>query len=307
MSSIGASGEGLLFQLSGLHRLPVRHSRRVELEGDTLIIAKTNRGQQVQRISLTSCYGVRKNTDGIDSDRYNRRFGVCFLGADTIWLEAETIEAAEEWTQRIVQAVETVFLSTRRSALRVRVISASNLMAMDRGGTSDPYVTVAVGTQSFTTKTIPKSLSPVWNDTFFLEATPSDSLIFNVADFDRLSADDFLGSLALSLQGVTPIEQVKTYALGGVANGDLTLGIAWVGLPPPSTIAPPTPADSQVSLLTASSSECRICMERPVDSVLLPCAHSSLCFPCAQNVQQANNGCPICRTPIEQCIKIFNA
>ena len=82
--------------------------------------------------------------------------------------------------------------------LRVTVHSASGLMAADRAGmfgtgaltSSDPYVKVTVGSDSRRTRTIKKSLEPVWEDSFTLP-TPSAEGTIQVLVYDAATMSTF--------------------------------------------------------------------------------------------------------------------
>ena len=52
---------------------------------------------------------------------------------------------------------------------------------------------------------------------------------------------------------------------------------------------------------TGESFKCKICLDKPVQTVLKPCGHSLMCVACAQSVKQ----CPICRQKIEETIRWF--
>eukprot|EP00927_Polykrikos_kofoidii_P077979 TRINITY_DN7485_c0_g1_i1.p1 TRINITY_DN7485_c0_g1~~TRINITY_DN7485_c0_g1_i1.p1 ORF type:complete len:1906 (-),score=343.15 TRINITY_DN7485_c0_g1_i1:318-6035(-) len=90
--------------------------------------------------------------------------------------------------------------------VKVTVVSASALRAADRSlwgdvTSSDPYcVCQLVGKPNtkFKTKTIKKTLDPVWNQEFVVACyAAGDALEFSVMDYDVGKADDFLGRAIL--------------------------------------------------------------------------------------------------------------
>jgi hypothetical protein len=58
---------------------------------------------------------------------------------------------------------------------------------------------------------------------------------------------------------------------------------------------------------TAASEECRVCMERPIDHVAIPCGHMAVCGQCAQHLLTAAPLCVICRGPVERFVKVFKS
>ena len=50
--------------------------------------------------------------------------------------------------------------------------------------------------------------------------------------------------------------------------------------------------------------DCIVCMDAPMDVILVPCGHSNLCSWCANAVKQRHEGlCPTCREPIKEILQ----
>lgn len=56
-------------------------------------------------------------------------------------------------------------------------------------------------------------------------------------------------------------------------------------------------------------SECSICYERSIDSVLYMCGHMCMCYTCAIQQWRGKGGghCPLCRAPIRDVIRIYRS
>ena len=104
--------------------------------------------------------------------------------------------------------------------LHVRVVGASDLLAMDSNGLSDPYVKVTlvdpdgVAYQRQVNRTPFEfaTLEPKWNVSFFMGAADLNlrqtKLRFEVFDYDQWSADDPMGVAEFPLVVFDPDEQL---------------------------------------------------------------------------------------------------
>jgi len=103
----------------------------------------------------------------------------------------------------------TVDYDFANSKLSVTVIEACDLPAMDRNGSSDPYIKLVIlpdRKQKFATKIKRNCLHPIFNETFLFNIPfnelHSKTLQMAVFDFDRLSKDDRIGQVSVPLESI---------------------------------------------------------------------------------------------------------
>ncbi|XP_017333913.1 multiple C2 and transmembrane domain-containing protein 2 isoform X2 [Ictalurus punctatus] len=112
--------------------------------------------------------------------------------------------------------------------LQVKVIKASDVMAADLNGKSDPFCVLQLGNDRLQTHTIYKTLHPEWNKVFtFPVKDIHDVLEVTVFDEDGDKAPDFLGKVAIPLLSVRNGQLIscplKKEDLLGLSKGTILL------------------------------------------------------------------------------------
>ena len=120
------------------------------------------------------------------------------------------------------QQTEADFIFADLFSVSVRLHSAANLPAVDRTGTSDPFVTFQLGEETRQSRTVKHSLQPHFDESFgfVLKQQPSD-LKVTVWDWNRLTSNRVLGEATIDMkqvvEGAKPVD--KTVALHSTADG----------------------------------------------------------------------------------------
>ncbi|KAJ3223646.1 hypothetical protein HK099_000884 [Clydaea vesicula] len=103
--------------------------------------------------------------------------------------------------------------------LKLEILEASNLDALDRGGTSDPYIVVKCNSdQVFKTKTIKKTVNPKFNESCHVkvDSKKKANFKFEVYDHNTLQKHGLLGHFNLVLRSLPSNETVvKDFKLEG--------------------------------------------------------------------------------------------
>jgi len=113
--------------------------------------------------------------------------------------EAEN-EDDEQAIMAAMQKHAVVLTSTMR--LKIRLIQAQNIPAMDEGGTSDPYVIITCGQMKKRSKVEPATLAPQWHedfDFFFAAKSIVPEMELEMWDRDTSARDDFMGKGTLAI------------------------------------------------------------------------------------------------------------
>uniref|UniRef100_A0A8B9KH15 Synaptotagmin n=1 Tax=Astyanax mexicanus TaxID=7994 RepID=A0A8B9KH15_ASTMX len=130
--------------------------------------------------------------------------------------EKEEEEKEEEKLGKLQYSLDYDFQDNK---LTVGILQCADLISMDSGGTSDPYVKVFLlpdKKKKYDTKVHKKTLNPVFNETFVFKIPYQElggkTLVMSVYDYDRFSKHDIIGEVKLPMNTVDlgqPIEEWK--------------------------------------------------------------------------------------------------
>ena len=121
--------------------------------------------------------------------------------------------------------------------LRVLLHRGVGLPAADLNGKSDPYVVALSGGVQRKSKVVKATLDPIWNETLDLPGVLADfqasGLSLHAYDWDRLSADDPLGSVHIPLDRLSPYMSGESaaqieYIEALPTHGSLLFSVSWL-------------------------------------------------------------------------------
>ncbi|XP_027340284.1 synaptotagmin-4-like isoform X2 [Abrus precatorius] len=144
-----------------------------------------------------------------------------------VWIPLEGVSSGELRLKIEVVKVEDLEGSkdSAHGWIELVLIEARDLVAADRGGTSDPYVRVNYGNLKKRTKVIHKTLNPRWNQTleFLDDGSP---LTLHVKDHNALLPTSSIGVCVVEYQRFPPNQMSdKWIPLQGVKSGEIHIQI----------------------------------------------------------------------------------
>uniref|UniRef100_A0A8C3P4Z5 Synaptotagmin 8 n=1 Tax=Cyanoderma ruficeps TaxID=181631 RepID=A0A8C3P4Z5_9PASS len=160
--------------------------------------------------------------------RKKERIGLCAVSNSTttnlVQPEMEDLEREVEQKQRgkLQYSLEYNF--------RIQEVGMLVAMAMDSGGTSDPYVIVYLTSdrrKRYETKVYRKTLNPIFNESFTFQVPQAEvsqsTLVMQIYDFNRFSKHDIIGEVRLPLASVDLQHVIEQWTGSSACTGKLTV------------------------------------------------------------------------------------
>jgi len=109
------------------------------------------------------------------------------------------------------------------------ILQARKLKIMDKAGifkkgpgSSDPLVTVSLGSKISKTTVKSKDLNPVWNEVFVIaHSDPGSVLNVKVEDEDKLSGNDFIGGFSVPMAKIKNGEEMRGWRTLETLEGEV--------------------------------------------------------------------------------------
>uniref|UniRef100_A0A8C6X6M5 Intersectin 2 n=1 Tax=Naja naja TaxID=35670 RepID=A0A8C6X6M5_NAJNA len=161
-------------------------------------------------------------------------------------LKTDNINERTAWVQKIKGASEQYIETEKKKhekayqarsqkssgigRLMVHVIEATELKACKPNGKSNPYCEVSMGSQSYTTRTLPDTLNPKWNFNcqFFIKDLYQDVLCITMFDRDQFSPDEFLGRTEVPVAKIRTEQENKGPTTKRLLLHEVPTGEVWV-------------------------------------------------------------------------------
>ncbi|XP_006744333.1 intersectin-2 [Leptonychotes weddellii] len=161
-------------------------------------------------------------------------------------LRTDNINERTAWVQKIKAASEQYIDTEKKKRekayqarsqktsgigrLMVQVIEATELKACKPNGKSNPYCEISMGSQSYTTRTLPDTLNPKWNFNcqFFIKDLYQDVLCLTMFDRDQFSPDDFLGRTEVPVAKIRTEQESKGPTTRRLLLHEVPTGEVWV-------------------------------------------------------------------------------
>lgn len=262
----------------------------------------------------TLCGGKEGFRDGlIGQSLWNSPSGIAFDGDDTLFV-ADTKNRRVRSICLSAGSVHTVAGDGTRSVRDGIASSASfdnpNAIAFDRG-------TVYVADNNlirqikFPIKEDPNRIED-WSTTEFLDEledfvarkrTAQVKHDVKIDELIRVNKDHSLKTQQLESQVATMERDISVLRTGeGIGKlGDDELKLLIANQEKIISMAKQRRFDIELLKKNEKSVECKVCMDKEVNTVLMDCAHVCVCSNCAANISH----CPFCRSPVVRFITTF--
>ncbi|KAH8076212.1 hypothetical protein JL721_203 [Aureococcus anophagefferens] len=123
---------------------------------------------------------------------------------------AEELKAFAPHGEGFLEFLDGCGCAEEEKTLKLTIFRASDIRVADLLS-SDPYVRVECNGRTFRTRVKRQTLNPEYNETFEVDVSdPAEVLRISLWDWDRLSADDFLGDVLVQL-GALPNEGRRAF------------------------------------------------------------------------------------------------